>query len=380
MTEDCQYRQGFKVKAEPDIQAALQKAKRFILECQQDSGAILWFADAKLDPWDHVESAMALNILGERDAAERAYAWMHTIQNDDGSWFTQYFGENSHTEHPESELDRAKVETHFVAYIATGAWSHYLIHQDLPFLHQVWPMVEKAVDFVVNQQQLEGDIQWALSVAEDLPQDALITGCSSILRSLEAAQKIAQTVEQEKPQWLIAYRALKTCLRSKPWRFDRTWEPKSRFSMDWFYPILGGVFSQHEIPDRLDAQWDKFFVDDMGCRCVSDQPWMTVAETCELTLALVASNRMDLAKYVHQKLLRWQDDDGGFWTGYNFVNHEIWPREKTSWTAAAFVLAADGIYQLSAASDVFTRAAYEDIHSIEKAFNPYDGARLFPES
>ena len=43
------------------------------------------------------------------------------------------------------------------------------------------------------------------------------------------------------PQWLLARERLGQALRHKPERFDRTWESKSRYSMDWFYPVLAGV-------------------------------------------------------------------------------------------------------------------------------------------
>ena len=33
---------------------------------------------------------------------------------------------------------------------------------------------------------------------------------------------------------------------------------------------------------RLAARWNDFVMDGFGCRCVEDEPWVTVAETAEL--------------------------------------------------------------------------------------------------
>ena len=42
-----------------------------IARAQEPSGAIPWFPGGHVDPWDHVECAMALLVGGEVDAAER---------------------------------------------------------------------------------------------------------------------------------------------------------------------------------------------------------------------------------------------------------------------------------------------------------------------
>ena len=52
--------------------------------------------------------------------------------------------------------------------------------------------------------------------------------------------------------------------------------------MDWYYPVLGGALRGAAAAERLARGWDTFVVPGLGVRCVSDQPWVTVAETCEL--------------------------------------------------------------------------------------------------
>jgi GH15 family glucan-1,4-alpha-glucosidase len=59
---------------------------RSIESVQEPSGAIPWFAGGHVDPWDHVECAMALSATGRLDSARRAYEWLARTQRPDGSW------------------------------------------------------------------------------------------------------------------------------------------------------------------------------------------------------------------------------------------------------------------------------------------------------
>lgn len=331
------------------VNTALNKATTYIKSCQSTHGAILWFADGKLDPWDHVEAIMGLTIGREFSAAQSGFLWLQEKQNKDGSWFAKYFADEK-----DGDNDRLKIEANFVAYIATGLWHYYLVSKDTDFVKKIFSCIEHAMQYILSQQTPEGDIQWAQSTIEALPKDALITACASILRSMECAIYIAEICGKNRPQWEEAYGRLANTLKNCPWRFDRTWESKDRFSMDWFYPILSGIYSPQESKIRLENDWCKFVNQTYGCLCVSDEPWVTVAESCELAISLVASNQREKAEALFLKLLRWQDTDGGFWTGYSFRDKAIWPLEKTSWTAAAIILAADAIYDISPASKLFT--------------------------
>ena len=65
--------------------------------------------------------------------------------------------------------------------------------------------------------------------------------------------------------------------------------------MDWFYPVLTGVITEDKARSRIDARWDEFVVSGLGCRCVNDEPWVTVAETYELVMSLSAIGDFDRA-------------------------------------------------------------------------------------
>ena len=73
-------------------------------------------------------------------------------------------------------------------------------------------------------------------------------------------------------------------------------QPKDNFSMDWYYPVLTGVLEGDAAQKRLDEKWDTFVIDGFGCKCVREEPWVTVAETAELVMALVKAGRETKAK------------------------------------------------------------------------------------
>jgi hypothetical protein len=318
-----------------------------IVDAQLPSGEIPWSPGNYADPWDHVEAAMGLSIGGEWDAAERAYCWLRERQLADGSWWAAY------REDVPDNCDRR--ESNFVAYVATGVWHHFRVTGDREFLASMWPMVDAAIGFVLKLQSPQGDIDWAVDGEGKPKSDALVTGCSSIYKSLECAHNIAVTLGEARPQWLEARARLGDALRNRPERFDRSWESKSRYSMDWFYPVLTGVISGSAARERLAVRWSEFVEPGMGCRCVVEEPWVTVAESCELVMALLAAGDHARAVELYSWLHQWRSDTGDYWTGYQFVQELLWPDERPTWTAGAVLLAADALTRHTAAATLFTR-------------------------
>lgn len=319
----------------------------YIAAHQQSDGAVAWFDGGHIDPWDHVEAAMGLSIGGQWEAAEQAYAWLSLRQREDGGWYASY--------RDGAVEDDTRAETNFVAYVATGIWHHYLITRNRRFLVDSWPMLHAAMEFVLALQAPSGEIYWALDSRSGVSRDALVTGCSSIYKSLECASNAAHELGEDPGSWLQARQQLGDALRHRPDRFDRTWESKARFSMDWFYPVLAGVVEGEAARRRLAARWQEFVEPGLGCRCVADQPWVTVAESCELSLALLASGQRRAAMEVFSWLHDYRHRDGSYWTGYVFPDEAIWPEERPTWTAAAVLLAADALTGATAASELFTR-------------------------
>ena len=48
-----------------------------------------------------------------------------------------------------------------------------------------------------------------------------------------------------------------------------------------------------------------------------------------------------------------REDDGSYWTGLVFADGKRWPEERTTWTGAAMILAADALSSTTPANGVF---------------------------
>ncbi|MEJ2158033.1 MAG: phenyltransferase domain-containing protein, partial [Desulfobacteraceae bacterium] len=299
-----------------------------IADTQLPSGAIPWSIGDKTDPWDHVESAMGLTIGGRHDLARKAFEWLRQVQREDGSWFAAY--KNG------AVADRTR-ETNHAAYIAVGLYHYLLVTGDVDFIRHLWPTMEKAVDFALRLQTAGGEIHWALNPMGEADPMALLTGCSSIAFSLKCALALSRNLGLDRRRWNSALTRLEAAIRNKPHRFNMT---KSRFSMDWFYPVLCGTVTGPQAKVRLESHWKKFVIQNVGVRCVSDQPWVTIAESSELVLALAAVGNDLLARIVFNWIGDQTFDDGTFWCGFTFPDMVIWPEEKITWTNAVVLMAA----------------------------------------
>ena len=320
----------------------------YILKVQNLDGSIPWEENKKLDPWDHIEAAMGLSVAGKKEEAESAFLWLKENQLSDGSWYSEYLMSSPVTK---------RKETNFSAYIATGLWHYYLIFEDKNFLKFMLPTITKSVNFVTSMQTEQGDIYWASEEDKEILDDSLITGSSSIYKSLECASAIFNLLGESSLQADISKKNLKNSILNNPERYDRNWESKSRYSMDWYYPILCGIYDDKKSIKDIETKWSKFIVDDMGCKCVEEEPWVTVAESSELVVALVKIGLREEALKIFNSLHQWRDtQDGLYWTGYVYKDKKFWPVEKPTWTAGAVLLAADALYEFTPGSELFLRS------------------------
>jgi len=336
-------------------------AAHTILALQNKDGSIPWFKNGVIDPWNHLEAAMGLNTLGLRAAGEHALAYLRNSQLEDGSWWGQLgsavpIDEELH-QFTTKGMDTGNHvrDTNFIAYCATAIWHHYCLFDDLDDAHANWPMVKAAIDFVVSLQYEEGDIRWTARDPGTPEEDALVTGNSSIFKSLSCAIKLADALGHEAAAWRTAQSKLGQALANKPERYDRTWGSKDRYSMDWYYPVLSGALTHAQAKARLEADWDKFIIDGFGCRCVSDEPWVTVAETAELVMALVTQGEQEKAEMILGWLDQFRDDTGAYWMGMQIEEKIFWPVERPAWTAGAVILAYDSVHRITPAHHVLSR-------------------------
>lgn len=324
----------------------LEPAVEYIARMQRHDGLIPWYEGGPADPWDHVESAMGLTVGGRYEAAAAAYRWLAANQLEDGSFWAVYS--------PGAGGDGTHRETHRSAYVATGVWHHYRVTGDREFLETLWPTVEAALDFAVANQRSTGEIAWAVDPDGEPDDEALITGCSNLAFSLECGRRIARVVGEDRPDWRRAQARVEDAIRTPSSSLATEWLDKSGFSMYWFYPVLSGVVTGEAARERLDAREAEFLEPGLGCRCDATEPWVTVAESSELVMALLAADREERAAEIFDWLFRWRDGDGVFYTGYQFEDDAIWPQERPTWTSGAALLAADALGGLTPASDLFT--------------------------
>ncbi len=326
----------------------LVQSAESIVSLQLDTGMIPWFVDGHCDPWNHVETAMALDVAGFHHEAERAYEWLVDMQRPDGSWWNYYL--------PDGSVEEAKLDTNVCAYIATGVWHHWLCTWDRAFVDHLWPTVERALDWVLGMRKSNGTVLWART-EHTLPWDyALLTGSSSIQHALRCGAQLARLINEPRPDWHDAAEQMAFIVANHPEAF----EPKHRWAMDWYYPVLSGAVTGEDAKAHLADKWDEFAMEGKGIRCVSDEPWITASETAEAAIAYATSGDFSTAT----DLLAWTRshrlDDGSYWTGLVYPTLERFPFGETSaYTAAAVILAADAITGASPASTVFTPRQYD---------------------
>ena len=309
-----------------------------IAATQHPDGAIPWFPGGHTDTWDHVECAMALDVAGLTDAAERAYRWLQREQRPDGSWASRY---------EDAVATQTFTDANFTGYVAVGIWHRFLVTGDRSFAQELWPTVRRALDVVVGLQRAGGEIAWSYD-GEPID-EALLTSSSSLYQSLRAGLALAQELGEPQPDWELAAGRLGHAVRQHPERFL----DKLRWSMDWYYPVLGGAVRGAAGEARIASRWDEFFVKGRGVRCVADRPWVTGAETCELALALHAIGDETRALEVLTSMQHLRETDGSYWTGLVFDEDVRWPVERSSWTGAAVILAADAISGATGGANIF---------------------------
>jgi len=332
-----------------NIDFEIDAASTLIVETQKADGEIPWSTGEKTDPWDHVEAAMGLNIGGFFSESRKAFLWMADKQLPDGSWYASYF---------DGEPEDLTHDTNMSAYIAVGLFHYYLITGDLHFIKQMWHTMKAAVEFSISLQTPGGEIHWAKSPEGVVEPMALLTGSSSIYMSLKCALAISNLLGYDMPDWQKAMILLGHAIRHKPHRFNIA---KSRFSMDWFYPILSGAITGPEAKRRIRKYWKKYVVNGEGVRCVSDEPWVTLAETSELSLALSAMGDFNLSEIVFKWICEKRFEDGSYWCGHTCPDMVIWPEDKITWTNAVVLMAADALYQLTPAGNLFSHQFWETV-------------------
>ena len=310
--------------------ADLEATVDAIVRGQQPDGSIPWYPGGQMDPWNHVEAAMALALGGRWDEVNRAYDWMLRRQRPDGAWHAYY------------ERGRVKdptLDTNVSSYIATGAWHHHLVTGDHAFLARLWPSIDAAIGFALTLRRKSGVIAWSRPPDGWGARKGLLAGGSSLQLSLRCAVKVAEVLGHPRPEWIDAAEVHGHAILHQPEAFV----DKRRWAMDWYYPVLTGVLRGPAAQARLEARWDEFVVPDKGVRCISGKAWVTAAETAELVMALNAIGDYDEALQLLEWAQHLRGDDAAYWMGANYTDGAYWPLRQPAWSSAAVVMAADAL-------------------------------------
>ena len=156
----------------------------------------------------------------------------------------------------------SRLDTNVCAYVATGAWHHFVSTGDLSLLEELWPVVDRALGFVLRWQKSDGTVRWSID-SDGRPQDyALLTGSSSIYHALRCGVVCAEVLGKERPDWELAAGRIAHAIAHNPHCF----EPKDEFAMDWYYPVLTGALEGEKADLRIDSWWDTFVMEGLGVR------------------------------------------------------------------------------------------------------------------
>ena len=297
-----------------------------------------------MEAWDHVECAMAMSVCGLREPARRAYRWLRENQRADGSWPRSTVA---------GQVTDPAAESHHAAYVAVGVWHEYLVTGDEGFALVMWPAVRRAVEWTLALRTPRGEVRWERDAAGQPGAYALLTGCSSIHQSLRCAVALAKLADDPRPDWELAADRLGHVVAAVPGGV-RGQEPSSRWTGTT--RCSAARCAARTRSARLLAGWETFVVPGLGVRCVSGSDWVTAAETCELVMALDACGMRAQAREVFASVQHMREPDGSYWTGWQFANQMPFPRERSTWTSAAVVLAADALAGVTGGAGIFRDA------------------------
>ena len=154
--------------------------------------------------------------------------------------------------------------------------------------------------------------------------------CSPVLRAsptrCRCGARLGAASGHRRPRWNHAAEQMIVAIVERPDAF----EPKQRWAMDWYYPVLCGR-PRCERGQGAPRRWlGDVRHGRLGVRCVSDEPWVTASETAECAIAFATIGDTDTAA----DLLRWtrthRRPDGSYWTGHRLPRRSCLSRSTST--------------------------------------------------
>ncbi|HWD24833.1 MAG TPA: hypothetical protein VG368_05175, partial [Acidimicrobiales bacterium] len=304
----------------------IESTAAWIASVQRGDGLIPWTTMGTADPWNHVESAMALDVAGRHLEARRAYEYLLGRQRPDGAFAADL-----------NAPDGGRVDTNTVAYLAVGLFHHLISTGDDHFARAAFPSLDDAISYVLRHQLPGGAIAWNIDPGPDVARRALVAGSSSIAMSLRAGARFAACVGSPVEKWAAAAATVAAAVVNRTSEFF----DNAVFAMDWYYPVLSGALRGEQALEHLDVDACNF-VTPFGVRCRSDARWVTTAETAETAIAYAIAGDRASATRLLATLGDKRRPSGAYLTGLVYPERSEFPiGEETTYSAAAVVLAAD---------------------------------------
>ena len=299
---------------------------------------------------------MALTAAGLLEPARAAFDWCRRMQRADGSWPIQIRARR----HRRCQQRQQLLRLYRHRRVAPRAGHRRRVVRRTTCGRRC----AKAIDFVIDLQVGYGEICWARSESGPLP-EALLTGCASIFHSIRCALALADPVGDPQPEWELALGRLGHAIVAHPEAFTE----KDRYSMDWYYPILGGALRGPAAAARIAAALGRFRGGRSG-HPLRRRP--ALGDRCR-NMRTGHGPGCDRAPVGRAPAIRARcstcaKSDGSYWTGLVFADGKRWPEERTTWTGAAMILAADALSG--------TTAGQRDLPRADAAAGPADRLRL----
>ena len=203
----------------------------------------------------------------------------------------------------------------------------------------MWPVVRDGIEFALSLQRPRGEIIWQREADGTPAEYALLTGSSSMHHALRCAIALAEYIGEPQPDWELAAGQLGHAVACHPEAFA----DKSRFSMDWYYPVLGGPLrgrrGRRAWPRAGTRSWcpasaSGASATSPGSPAPRPASWRWRWTRSATTPARWTCSSRSITFGIPAAAT---GPDGSSPTGKHF------PNEQSSWTSAAVILAADAL-------------------------------------